>query len=237
MERMSVGFRLSTVRRCEGVVMRIPSVLLLTGLLLLFAPITANALDQGAKCQAGKLKIAAKYGSCRLRQEARSITRGTEPDHFKCRTQFRTHWASTESKWGGLCPTEDDWFDIDTMVSKHADQVTGAITGPTVTTTTTTLEPGSCSTISISDLACGLGSDCGQSIDGGFSCLGFAAGLFTAVRDATGQTIDGAACFDCLRNRHTDEERLVLFESCNDCATCTQGVDLLGCTAECCNGK
>ncbi|MGH3639640.1 MAG: hypothetical protein ACRDUX_11515 [Mycobacterium sp.] len=61
---------------------------------------------------AAKLKQTGKYGLCRLKAEARAVTRGSAgglPAALaKCDATLSTKWATVEGRAGGACPTGAD---------------------------------------------------------------------------------------------------------------------------------
>jgi Protein of unknown function (DUF1566) len=73
---------------------------------------TAWAATPAAKCEAAKLKIAAKYSLCRLKVQAKGVKIGpgaeTSGDLAKCDATFTDKWAKAESKGGSSCPTSGD---------------------------------------------------------------------------------------------------------------------------------
>jgi len=69
----------------------------------------AAAVEPAAKCEAGKLKEAAKYASCRLKADSKALLKGTAVDYTKCDDKFSTKFPGLETKAGvGVCPTEGD---------------------------------------------------------------------------------------------------------------------------------
>lgn len=94
------------------------------GLVALLAPHHASALDPAARCAAGKLKIAGKYGACRLNAEAKAVKKGDFADYSKCAAKFSDSWQSTEAKAGlGVCPSEGDESTINTRITVEAGEL------------------------------------------------------------------------------------------------------------------
>jgi len=87
---------------------------------------SALAADAGAKCEASKLKEAAKYGSCRLKADAKSALTGAPADYAKCESKFGAKWMIIEGKAGpGTCPSEGDATGVgDRIVGQAADIAT-----------------------------------------------------------------------------------------------------------------
>lgn len=89
--------------------------------MLLGAP-EADAADAAAKCQAAKLKIAAKYTLCNLNAQAKSVKAPAvgqlSEDLAKCTASFDTKWAKAEEKGGADCPTSGDAGKFSTAVNR-----------------------------------------------------------------------------------------------------------------------
>jgi len=69
----------------------------------------ASAVEPATKCEAGKLKEAAKYLSCRLKADAKAVTKSASADYSKCDEKLTTKFPALETKAGaGVCPTEGD---------------------------------------------------------------------------------------------------------------------------------
>lgn len=69
----------------------------------------AAAVEPAAKCEAGKVKEAAKYASCRLKADWKALLKGTAVDYSRCYTRFWAKFPGLETKVGsGVCPTEGD---------------------------------------------------------------------------------------------------------------------------------
>ena len=76
------------------------------------APSTdALFLTPAERCELDKVKVAAKYGFCRLKVAAKSMKTGLPADFSRCRDKFLIKWAKTEHKALGKglpCPSEGD---------------------------------------------------------------------------------------------------------------------------------
>jgi len=65
---------------------------------LLLSASSASAMDPAIRCQADKLKIAAKYTFCRLKAEADAARTFAAPEFAKCDAAFAAGWAQAESR-------------------------------------------------------------------------------------------------------------------------------------------
>ena len=112
-------------------------VAVLTALLMLISP--AGAADPAVKCESGKLKEASKYGACRMKADAKAVTKGGSPDYAKCEGKFADKWNKIETTAGpGVCPSEGDATSMDSRITidtlEIADLLAGGAvipTGPT----------------------------------------------------------------------------------------------------------
>jgi len=69
----------------------------------------ATAVEPAVKCEAGKLKEAGKYASCRLKADSKALLKGTLADYTKCDAKVQAKFPGLETKAGvGVCPTEGD---------------------------------------------------------------------------------------------------------------------------------
>ena len=85
----------------------VPTLMTIGILLAWSAP--ASAVEPAAKCEAGKLKEAAKYLSCRLKADAKAVTKSASADYSKCDEKLTIKFPALETKAGtGVCPTEGD---------------------------------------------------------------------------------------------------------------------------------
>ncbi|KKU48958.1 MAG: hypothetical protein UX68_C0005G0004 [Parcubacteria group bacterium GW2011_GWA2_46_9] len=100
----------------------------LTGLVLTW-PGLAAAVTDADKCEAAKLKVAGKYGFCRLKAEAKAAQTGDAPDYSKCDAKFSQKWTDAETKGGGTCPTSGDEAVMQSFVSGHSLRIASVLSG------------------------------------------------------------------------------------------------------------
>ena len=89
----------------------------------------ARAVAKTDKCEAMKLKIAGKYGLCRLKAQATGIKRGTLPDYAKCDEMFLRRWSAAERKAGGQCPSTGDDRSVQAFIIQNANDLATAVAG------------------------------------------------------------------------------------------------------------
>jgi hypothetical protein len=79
-------------------------------LAIVFLSVTAaHAADPAVKCESGKLKESSKYAACRLKADAKAVSKAVAADYTKCDSKFGDKWDKTEAKAGpGICPSEGD---------------------------------------------------------------------------------------------------------------------------------
>ncbi|MBX3027796.1 hypothetical protein KF840_23115 [bacterium] len=78
---------------------------------LLFAASAALAVDPAIKCESDKLRIAAKYTTCRLSAAADAARAFSRPTFDKCESSFLVAWDKAEERArtkGAPCWTEGD---------------------------------------------------------------------------------------------------------------------------------
>jgi hypothetical protein len=93
----------------------------------------AQAADPAVKCESGKLKESSKYASCRLKADAKAVTKGVAADYEKCESKFADKWAKTESKAGpGVCPSEGDQASMDARITTDAAEIATLLAGGAV---------------------------------------------------------------------------------------------------------
>ncbi len=68
--------------------------------------LSAGAVDAPTKCAVNKLKLAGKYGNCRLQASAKAVKKGVAADFSQCDAKLGDKWVSAEAK--GSCPTSGD---------------------------------------------------------------------------------------------------------------------------------
>ena len=98
-------------------------ILLLTG--------TALPETDAERCEAAKLKIAAKYSLCRLKEESNAVKRGMTPIPGKCDFKYTSKWAHAEFQAGGQCPTTGDEATVQSFITDHTDALAGYLSGGT----------------------------------------------------------------------------------------------------------
>jgi hypothetical protein len=95
-------------------------------LTVLLCASSASAIDPAIKCQADKLRLAAKYVACRLNAEAVAARAFSEPSFDKCSSDFLTGWSKAEDRTlgkGTPCWTMNDA----SSVKSDLDGDTGAL--------------------------------------------------------------------------------------------------------------
>lgn len=93
---------------------------------LLYSGVALAAADPALTCQASKLKLTAKYGSCRLSAESKSVKTGDPVEYSKCSL---AKFADAETKAAGACPTTGDQSDIDQRVTYHTNAIAELLGG------------------------------------------------------------------------------------------------------------
>src|SRR5262245_23598548 len=89
----------------------------------------ALAVSPAQKCEAAKLKIAGKYGFCRLKAEAKAIKTGEPVDYSKCDSVFAPKWQSAEASVGGACSTTGDQVPLQGHLTADANIVAAKLSG------------------------------------------------------------------------------------------------------------
>ncbi len=88
----------------------------------------ATALTPADKCESTKLKVAGKYGFCRLKAESKAVKIGGAPDYSKCDLKYSGKWSSTETSGAGQCPNGDE-TPIQAFITQHSDDLAAALNG------------------------------------------------------------------------------------------------------------
>lgn len=89
----------------------------------------AKAVTPAQKCEASKLKVAAKFSFCRLKAEARAVQKGEPPDFSKCGTNFSDKWDAAETIAAGACPTNGDLIQVGNQVVADSDFIVLKLAG------------------------------------------------------------------------------------------------------------
>ena len=94
------------------------------------------AANPALVCETSKLKVAAKYGQCLLKAEAKAAKAMVSPDFTKCDATFSSKWGAAESKAGmGVCPSENDEADLQSRISEDANTVAILLNGVSISRT------------------------------------------------------------------------------------------------------
>ena len=98
------------------------------GTVLLMAG-AAHAATATVTCEASKLKIAGRYGLCRLQADARAVKRGDLPEYAQCDQTFLRKWSTAERKAGGQCPGNGDERTFEAFIIQSANELATAVAG------------------------------------------------------------------------------------------------------------
>ncbi|HEY2774159.1 MAG TPA: DUF1566 domain-containing protein [Candidatus Binatia bacterium] len=93
---------------------------------ILFYSTAALAGDAALTCEASKLKLTAKYGSCRLNAESQALKTGDPVNYSKCDL---SKFTDAETKAAGACPTNGDESPIQTYMDDCAGRVATSLGG------------------------------------------------------------------------------------------------------------
>ncbi len=105
----------------------------LLGVAFTCTPLTAAALDPAPKCEFNKLKVAGKYGACRLGFESKAVKDGEAPDYSKCTALFSEKWQKIEEKAGsGVCPSDGDEASMNARITTDAAEIATLLAGGTL---------------------------------------------------------------------------------------------------------
>lgn len=88
-----------------------------------------QAAEPATTCEAGKLKIASKYSSCRLKADAKAVTKNEAPDYSKCELKFADMWAKAQSKAEGACPANNDKPTVRSVLVQCTANAAGIVAG------------------------------------------------------------------------------------------------------------
>ena len=80
----------------------------------LAAQVSGAATPPSTRCEVGKLKTVASYASCRLKEDAKALTKGSSPDFTNCEKKINSKFPKLEEQAGpNVCPGGDgDLSDI-----------------------------------------------------------------------------------------------------------------------------
>ena len=95
-------------------------------LAILLGASSASAIDPAIKCQSDKLRLAAKYITCRLNAEAGAARDFAEPSFAKCTSDYLDGWKKAETRAiakGTHCWTSGDASVVQGDIDAH----TGAL--------------------------------------------------------------------------------------------------------------
>lgn len=144
---------------------------------------SSGALTDAERCEMTKLKIAAKYASCRLKARQKSVATKTVPDDAICDDRYARVWADAESGAAGACPSNGDQTAVRTAIAGFTDALSSALGGAP-------LEPCPCGNAVIDG-----GEECDQENLGVATCSsrGFAGGT---LQCGAGCAFDTSGCFN-----------------------------------------
>lgn len=92
-------------------------------------PAIAVGLTDADKCEAAKLKVAGKYGFCRLKAAAKAVKVGGSPDYGQCDAKYLEKWTLAETDGAGQCPTDGDATAVQSFVVLHTADLSSALGG------------------------------------------------------------------------------------------------------------
>lgn len=98
------------------------------GVMVLWAGSVSAATDV-ERCEAAKLKVAAKYSACRLKAAAKAVVTGGPVDYSRCDDKLVSKWGMVEAGGGGMCPTNGDLADVQDQVTTDADLIARKLSG------------------------------------------------------------------------------------------------------------
>ena len=92
----------------------------------------ASATDPSIKCEADKLRLAAKYTACRLSEAANAARSFALPDYDSCVNSYLAGWSKAESRArakGAPCWTEGDAEVVKGDIDSHTDSLAESLSG------------------------------------------------------------------------------------------------------------
>jgi len=93
------------------------------------------ALAPDIRCEVGQLKTTATYASCRLKTEAKALSKMLTPDFTKCEDKFNTKFPKYEVQAGPtICPSEGDVAEIRGISDDYATTVALLLAGGSLPT-------------------------------------------------------------------------------------------------------
>ena len=99
---------------------------------LLLAASAALATDPSIKCQTDKLRLAAKYTTCRLAAEAEAARTFSLPDFTGCESSYEAGWKKAEDRArakGAPCWTEGDADVVKSDIDSQTDFLAQSLSG------------------------------------------------------------------------------------------------------------
>jgi hypothetical protein len=112
-----------TVKRFENVAAVIGALTLLW---------TAAALAKttpAEKCEAAKLRAAAKYAACRRGAEKTAVLKAVAPEYGKCDLKYTTAWSKADTKYGVACLTPGDQGPVQAAITDDTDDLRSHLDG------------------------------------------------------------------------------------------------------------
>jgi hypothetical protein len=149
---------------------------------------SAYAADPAVKCESSKLKESSKYAACRLKADARAVSKGLPVDYTRCEDRFGDRWSKIEAKAGpAICPSEGDQVSMDIRITTDATEIATLLAGGS--------PPASCGNATVD-----AGEDCDLGDLNGETCV--TQGLFgDGLACAVGCVFDTS---DCSAARYED---------------------------------
>jgi hypothetical protein len=173
----------------------------------------AHAQDAQSECIARRIKIAAKYQSCRANAQARAVRGNGDPDFTSCDVFLDRIWELVATQGGDACPDRGSPDLIRAEVSGDVDDIVRLLTplppacgpfpacnGACSTGLTCTLRAGTCSclpsvTTPCADTGGGVGSAlCGGACPDGEACTVINTDVTTLITSCACLPPDAAAC-------------------------------------------
>jgi hypothetical protein len=100
--------------------------------IILISSTGALAADPAVKCESGKLKVSSKYSACRLKADAKAVSKGEAADYTNCVSKYSDKWDKTEMKAEGACPSEADKASINARITTDAAEIATLLAGGVV---------------------------------------------------------------------------------------------------------